>query len=170
MREPSPDREGPGRPGGGNSLVARAETRIYARRNRVWDTLIDPEAVRTYMFGAEVVTDWKQGSPIAWKGVWEGKSYEDRGIILLVVPGQVLRFSHYSPRSGLADTPENYHTVTIELADDGDYTKVVLTQDNNRTAEARDHSRKNWEAMLAGLKSLLEKEVRERLPLSTDHE
>jgi hypothetical protein len=52
--------------------------------------------------------------------------------------------------------PENYHTVTIELAADGNRTQVNLTQDHNETEEARAHSTKNWETMLAGLKRVVE--------------
>ncbi|HEX9242589.1 MAG TPA: SRPBCC domain-containing protein, partial [Anaeromyxobacter sp.] len=52
--------------------------------------------------------------------------------------------------------PENYHTVTIELSSGSGGTQVVLTQDNNATEEAKQHSQENWEMMLAGLKKLLE--------------
>lgn len=53
--------------------------------------------------------------------------------------------------------PENYHTVTIELSGEGAQTTVKLSQDNNATEEAREHSEKNWQMMLDGLKKLLEK-------------
>jgi len=36
--------------------------------------------------------------------------------------------------------------------------QVSLSQDNNTTEQARDHSQKNWEVMLTGLKRLLEGE------------
>jgi len=56
----------------------------------------------------------------------------------------------------LPDTPENYHTVTIELSDEGAQTRVSLTQDNNATEQDREHSEQNWSMMLAGLKKFLE--------------
>jgi hypothetical protein len=34
--------------------------------------------------------------------------------------------------------------------------QVVLSQDHNKTQEARDRSQKNWEMMLAGLKKTVE--------------
>ena len=67
------------------------------------------------------------------------------------------QYTHFSPLAGLPDTPENYHTVTIDLSAAGDRTRVSLSQDNNPTDKAREHSEKNWEAMLAGLKQFLEK-------------
>jgi len=55
------------------------------------------------------------------------------------------------------DTPENHHTVTIELVEERGRTRVSLSQDNNPTEEARAHSEQNWKGMLDGLKKLLEK-------------
>ena len=139
-----------------NNLTAQASTTIKASSEVVWNALVDPEAIKKYMFGATVSTDWKQGSPIYWKGEWNGKAYEDKGIVLHVQPTKELEYSHYSPLSGKPDEPANYHTVRIELDEEKDRTHVVLTQDNNPTEEARQHSQKNWENMLKGLKSYVE--------------
>jgi hypothetical protein len=43
------------------------------------------------MFGSEVTTDWKPGSPITWKGEFEGRAYEDKGEVIAVEPGRRLR-------------------------------------------------------------------------------
>jgi len=64
--------------------------------------------------------------------------------------------THFSPLSGQEDIPENYHTVLYELERDGERTRVSLTQDNNSSEEAAEHSRANWEKMLAGLKEVVE--------------
>ena len=77
-------------------------------------------------------------------------------MILQFKPGRALQYSHFSPLSGVADKPENYRTVTIELSSDGNQTRVPLTQDNNATEEERAHSEKNWDMMLAALKGILE--------------
>jgi uncharacterized protein YndB with AHSA1/START domain len=142
------------------NLIAKASVDIDASSDEVWEALVQPEAIKEYMFGTNVVTDWREGSPITWKGEWKGKAYEDKGEILRLEPGRTLQYSHFSPLSGLPDTSENYHTVTIELADDGDHgeeTHVSLTQDNNPTEEAREHSEENWGVMLDGLKKFLER-------------
>jgi hypothetical protein len=52
--------------------------------------------------------------------------------------------------------PANYNTVTIQLSGEGKNSTVSLSQDNNETEEAREHSEKNWQMMLEGLKKLLE--------------
>jgi len=140
-----------------NDLMAKASVTIDALISKVWDALVNPEAIKEYMFGTDVVSDWRDGSPITWKGKWQGKAYEDKGVIRQLEPGRLLQYTHFSPLSGLPDQPENYHTVTIELIDTGTQTMVCLAQDNNSTEEAREHSEKNWGTMLTGLKTFLEK-------------
>jgi uncharacterized protein YndB with AHSA1/START domain len=138
------------------NLIAEASVTVHAPKSKVWTALVDPEAIKHYMFGTNVVTDWKAGSPIRWKGEWQGKAYEDKGEILKIHPGRVLQYTHFSPLSGQPDTPENYHTVTIDLAGEGGQTTVTLTQDNNKTEEDRKHSEKNWQGMLTSLKKFME--------------
>ena len=139
-----------------NDLIAKASTTIKASSAVVWDALVNPESIKKYMFGTTVTTDWREGSTIKWKGEWQGKSYEDKGVVLHFRPTRNLQYSHYSPLSGKPEIPANYHIVTIELSEDKDRTHVSLTQDNNPTEEARAHSQKNWETMLKGLKNFVE--------------
>jgi len=140
----------------GKGLIATAMTTIEAPRAQVWHALIDPRAIKQYMFGADVVSEWRVGSPIVWKGEWQGKPYQDKGEILRFEPEQRLEYSHWSPMSGQPDEPANYHTVTIELTGEGDRTRVVLAQDNNSSEDARAHSEQNWRAMLGSLKKHIE--------------
>jgi len=138
-------------------ILTEASTTIDAPVSEVWDALVTPETIKRYMFGTNVSSDWKKGSRITWKGEWKGKPYEDRGVILDVQPRRRLSYSHYSPLSGQPDTPENQHTVTIDLTEEAGRTRVTLTQDNNATDQAREHSETNWQTMLDGLRQLLEK-------------
>lgn len=137
-------------------FVARAETQIDAKPALVWDALTDPGLIEKYMFGSRVVTDWKVGSPIVWKGEYEGKAYEDKGEVVAIEPGRRLEVTHFSPLSGKDDSPENYHRLVYELEERNGVTHVSLSQDNNPTEDAAEHSRANWEKMLAGLKQVVE--------------
>jgi len=136
--------------------VATAETEIRAPRSEVWRALTDPDQIEKYMFGSRVETDWKPGSTIVWKGEYEGKRYEDKGEILEVETERRLKMTHFSPLSGEEDAPENYHTLVYELEDDDGRTHVALSQDNNASEEAAEHSRANWQKMLSGLKEVVE--------------
>jgi uncharacterized protein YndB with AHSA1/START domain len=143
-------------------LTAKANVTIHAPIAKVWDALVNPQVIKRYMFGATAVSEWKVGSPIAWKGEWKGKPFEDKGRILEFRPEQRLRYSHFSPLSGAPDKPENYHQVTIDLSeqedrDGGDgHVRLDLSQDNNKTKEARDESQRNWAMMLEGVKKAVE--------------
>jgi uncharacterized protein YndB with AHSA1/START domain len=139
-----------------DELVARATTIIAADPDAIWAALVDPAAIKQYMFGTTVESDWSEGSSIVWKGEWQGRAYEDKGTIRRIEPGRRLRYTHFSPLSGLPDEPQNYHTVTIELAPEGAGTSVTLTQDGSTTEEARKHSVENWSAMLESLKGYVE--------------
>jgi uncharacterized protein YndB with AHSA1/START domain len=137
-------------------LIAEVATTIDAPREKVWDALVNPLVIKQYMFGTEVESAWEVGSPIVWKGEWQGKPYEDKGVILQLETARRIQYSHFSPLSGHPDVPENYHTVTVELSDDGALTLVELSQDNNSSEEAREQSRTNWKQMLGALKHHLE--------------
>jgi uncharacterized protein YndB with AHSA1/START domain len=139
-----------------SNLIARSTIVIAAPAEKVWQALVTPSAIKQYMFGTTVVSEWKEGGPIVWKGEWQGKKYEDKGVIRQLKPGRALQYTHFSPLAGLPDLPENYHTVTIQLSAEGNGTRVSLTQDKNSTEEMREHSQKNWDTMLQGLKKLLE--------------
>src|SRR2546426_11141110 len=135
-----------------NTFIAHAHITISAPIANVWDALVKPEMIRQYMFGTNAVSDWKEGSPIVWKGEWEGKPYEDKGVILKLKPERVLQYSHFSPLSGQPDLADNYHLVTIELFPQGSGTQVTLSQDKNATEQEREEAEKNWNMMLTGLK------------------
>jgi uncharacterized protein YndB with AHSA1/START domain len=136
--------------------VATAEADIHAPRSEVWRALTDPDQIQKYMFGSRVETDWKPGSRITWRGEYEGKKYEDKGEILEVVEERRLKMTHFSPLGGEEDAPENYHTLVYELEENDGQTHVSLSQDNNSSEEAAEHSRANWEKMLSGLKEVVE--------------
>lgn len=135
------------------NFLAIAETDIDATPARVWEVLTDPELLKELWFGAEVKTDWQPGSPITWTGEYEGKAYQDKGEILEVEPGRLLKMTHFSPLNGQPDVPENYHTLTYELTGE---THLKLTQDNNASEEEAEHSQGMWEMLVTKVKEAAE--------------
>jgi uncharacterized protein YndB with AHSA1/START domain len=131
---------------------------IHGSKREVWNALTDPEKVKQYLHGTEMSTDWKEGSPIAWRGEWKGRSYEDKGTVLAVQPEKLLSYTHWSPMGGSEDKPENYHTVTYKLSGEDGKTTLTLTQDNNPSQEEADKmADDNWGPVLDGLKDTVEK-------------
>jgi uncharacterized protein YndB with AHSA1/START domain len=143
-------------------VTAEATVDIDAPRSEVWRSLTDPEKIKQYYLGAEVKTDWQVGSPITFKGEWQGKSYEDKGEILVAEPERELAYSHWSPMGGKPDAPENYHVVRVTLDERAGRTRVTLQQSNlegGATADDRanrEDYEKNWKQMLEGLKQTTE--------------
>jgi uncharacterized protein YndB with AHSA1/START domain len=140
-----------------NTYIATSSVGIKATKGKVWEALVAPELIKEYLFGTNVKSDWKIGSPITYEGMWEGKSYEDKGTIVNIVPEEILETTYWSSVGGLPDQPENYKKVIYKLEEIDEGTKLTITQDNNPTEESRDHSEKNWGIVLDSLKKLLEK-------------
>jgi uncharacterized protein YndB with AHSA1/START domain len=139
-----------------NKYTAQARITIQAPVSKVWQALVNPEIIKQYLFDTDVITDWQVGSPIIYRGEWQGKPFEDKGKVLRHEPEKVLVSTHWSPLSGAPDRPENYHTVTYTLSDKGDSTEITITQDNNSTEQEKAHSEQNWNTVLENMRQLLE--------------
>ncbi|HUX22416.1 MAG TPA: SRPBCC family protein [Spirochaetia bacterium] len=138
-------------------FTARAEIVILAPAERVWEALVTPALIKEYLFGTEASSDWRVGSAITYRGVWQGKPYEDKGVIEELVPNARYQSTYWSPMSGTPDLPENYSTVTWELEGAPGGTLLRVSQDNNPTEESASHSKGNWEMVLGKIKELLER-------------
>jgi len=129
---------------------------IQAPRKRVWEALTKPEIIEQYFFGTHLDTDWTPGSPLFFRGEWEGRKYEDRGTVREFEPERTLSYDYWSSFSGHDDTPEGRQMVRYVLEDAEGGVKVTVHQSNVDTQERADHSKENWQGVLAGLKKLLE--------------
>ncbi len=138
-------------------LIAKVTIEINANKAEVWKALTTPELIKQYLFGTETECDWKVGSPIFFRGEWQGKKYEDKGTILEIQEGVLLKYSYWSSMSGVPDLPENYMIVAFDIAQKGNTTILTLVQDGSKTEESRKHSEQNWGSVLDGLKKMLEK-------------
>lgn len=137
-------------------LVAKKSIHINADAASVWDALVNPDKIKHYLFGTETISEWKVGSRITYKGVWQGKEYEDGGTILQLVPEKIFQSTYWSSMAGTENIPENYATVTYELMKESNGIILTITQDNCKTPEQQKHSEDNWGMVLEELKKLVE--------------
>ena len=137
-------------------LTATASITLNARPERVWKALTTPSEIKQYLFGTDAHSDFKKGSPITYTGEWEGKKYEDKGVIIESIPNALLHTTYFSSMTGKEDKPENYANVYYRLEPTGNQTVLTITQDNNADEKSRDHSQANWNIVLQSLKKVVE--------------
>jgi uncharacterized protein YndB with AHSA1/START domain len=129
---------------------------IHAPADKVWDALTEPALRKKWFFGVDTKTDWKVGSPIVHKGDFEGKPYEDKGIVKVFEPGKKLVHTHWSSMSGRPDRPENYETVTYTLKEKNGATELEVSEENIAGAEQKATSEKMWKGALGELRKVVE--------------
>lgn len=137
-------------------FVAISSVTIQAPAVKVWDALVNPELVKQYLFGTEMTIDLRKGGDVIYRGEWEGKAYEDRGTILEIEPGKMLKMTYWSSMSGSANGPEEYQEITYSLQENHDSVDLTITQANIESDEKRQHSEKNWSYVLGVMKGLIE--------------
>jgi len=138
-----------------NNHKSNYQTIVKAPIEKVWDALTNPSVVKQYFFGSNLVTSWEPGSPLYFRGEWEGQPYEDKGIVQEYTPNQSLAYSYLSSWSGLPDLPENYLLVTYAVKAVPGGTELTITQTNYDEERAK-HSEGNWAMVVDGLKKLVE--------------
>ncbi|WP_109829751.1 SRPBCC domain-containing protein [Reichenbachiella versicolor] len=136
--------------------VSKTSVEIKATPQKIWEALIKPEIAKEYFFGAEITTDWKVGSPIKFKGEYNGNSYEEKGIILNVEPNIQLQYSHWSHFDGLPDLPEHYRTWTFDITQENDNTTLAVSEDNIPTEKQKNRSDEFWNGVLTQVKQIVE--------------
>lgn len=125
--------------------------RIHAPVGVVWDSLVLPERMERWMgepeLEIEVETDWIVGNPIVIRGRHHVR-FENRGVVLEVVPQARLRYSHLSSLSRLPDEPASYTSLDFGLASTGDTTSLTLEITGFPTQSIFQHMDLYWRGTL----------------------
>jgi uncharacterized protein YndB with AHSA1/START domain len=116
------------------------------------------------MFGCETVSDWKIGSPLLWKGSYEGQEMVFvKGIILDIDSEKFLAYTVIDPNNKtLEDIPENYLTVTCSLYEENNQTILTVTQGDYAKVGDGENRYKHtiegggWQPILDAIKTLVE--------------
>ena len=137
---------------------------INAPASVVWNALVNPEQTKKYMFGCEALSDWNVGSPLLWKGEYEGKEMIFvKGHIVDIQPEKFLAYTAIDPNSTIVDTPENYLTVTYTLSSVKGQTTLTVTQgdystvaEGERRYQEAYNNGEGWNPILREIKKLVE--------------
>jgi uncharacterized protein YndB with AHSA1/START domain len=131
---------------------------INAPVSNVWDALTNPGLMQLWLWeGVNIISDWKVGSLITFKGTYNGYNYEDKGTILKFEKEKVFQYNYWGRLSQLPDLPENYTIIEFMLTSGENKTLLKLTQSNCITYEVYAHWNFYWTVTLDILKKLLEK-------------
>jgi uncharacterized protein YndB with AHSA1/START domain len=145
-------------------LIVKSAITIEAPAGKVWDALTNPTQTSKYMFGCEALSDWKAGSPLIWKGNFNGvELVAVKGTILKIQPYRFLAYTAIDPNnSAIPDIPENYLTVTCELSEEDGKTILTVSQgDYSMVADGANRYKHTvdgggWDPILIQIKQLAE--------------
>lgn len=129
---------------------------LNASIEKVWNALTQPELVKQWQYGSDLLTTWKTGSEIRFRNEWDGQVFEQWGTVLEVVPNQKIKYSLFFPRPGLEDKPENYFIMNYVLTEENQKTKLEIIQEDNRLGAIQEEPQGEENPILQGLKSLIE--------------
>lgn len=145
-------------------LVVTNTIVIHAPAIKVWDALTNPGQTKKYMFGCEALSDWKPGSPLIWKGTFNGvEMIAVKGKVVSIDPPRSLVYTVIDPNNPkIPDLPENYLTITCNLDERDGQTALEVSQgDYSTVAEGTDRYKDTcdgggWDPILVQIKALCE--------------
>lgn len=142
-------------------LKVKKTISLNAEVAKVWEALTKPEITKKYMLGPEVISDWKVGSPILWKGTSKGEGkILVKGSIERIESGKLLQFTTFDPNAKYADVPSNYVQATYELTPKLGKTVLSVTQgDYSRVEDGKKRftdADGGWDQALNALKAFIE--------------
>jgi len=132
---------------------------INASLIEVWKSITTPVLLKEWLYDTpvEVISDWKEGNPVAFKGTWHNKPYVDKGNIVCLEPESLFTYTYWSQLSQLPDEPENYTLIEFKLEPDNNKTLLILTQSNFLTDTMYRHYNFYWTLTLDRLKKITER-------------
>ncbi|TGK50734.1 SRPBCC family protein [Leptospira kanakyensis] len=140
-----------------HSLQLNLEKKIHSSLEIVWEILTSPKYIKEYLYGTEVISDWKEGSSLVFKGVWEGNTYEENGMILSFKPPYTFKYTYFTAFFGLPDIPENYSIIENHLFEENGIVTIHLKQIGFTAEDKLKHSEENWNQCLDMIKQIAEK-------------
>ena len=97
------------------------------------------------------------GSPILFRGEYQGQHYTDKGNVIENSPNKLLKYNYWSGFSGLEDRLENYSVVSykIEPISDDSF-ELTWHQQGFSSEEGKCHTEEGLKPMLEQIKRLAE--------------
>jgi uncharacterized protein YndB with AHSA1/START domain len=129
---------------------------LNAPIEKVWNALTQPELVKQWQYGSDLITDWKVGNEIRFRNEWEGQVFEQWGTVLEIIQNQKIKYSLFFPRPELEDKPENYFIMSYILSEENQKVKLEIIQEDNRPGAVQEEPQGDESPILQALKALIE--------------
>ncbi len=139
----------------GKAQILQDSIQINSSLDKIWDVLTNPEITPIYMYTCAVISDWKIGGDVLWKGIHDDVIYVKGKLVEFEVKKKFV-YTVFDPNSTIEDIPENYLTVSCYLEVDGESTILKVTQ-GDYSKVANGQSRYDEAAAAGGWQSVLEK-------------
>ena len=144
-----------------NSLKTDDIILINAPVEKVWDVLTNPQLTPKYMYGCKLISNFRIGEPVLWKGVEDGVLYVKGELVEWKVNNE-FTYTVIDPNGKYEDVPENYLTVTCQITktdkgtqlqvSQGDY--ALVADGEERYKHATDNG--GWSSVLTQIKEIAE--------------
>lgn len=127
--------------------ISNTSIEIDAPLSKVWNALTTSEIAKQYFFEANIECNWKENSPITFKGEFNGNKYEEKGVLISVKPEIRLQYTHWSNLEGIPDVPENYRIWTFDLSESENGTQLSVSESNIPTKKKQKRSDDFWKGV-----------------------
>jgi len=140
-----------------NRFTIEKEIFINASLNLVFDMLTNSKEIIKYFPLQEVISDWKIGSTVLYRGAVGPNKFTDYGIIEIMSRPYEYKYSYWSDNHGTERKPENYLSISYTLSKVEGGTLLKLKQSNLRSKEMFQVMNDNvWDFLLNNLKKHVE--------------
>ncbi len=135
---------------------------IEATPEFVFDKLTCSSDIVRYFPLREVISDWKEGSEVLYKGELDGRGFTDFGRIERLNRPNEYHYVYWSDNHGTARVAENYLSIRYRLTSEGRGTQLMLKQENLQSEEMYQLMETVvWAGLLSSMKSFIENSFQE---------
>jgi uncharacterized protein YndB with AHSA1/START domain len=129
---------------------------IHAPADKVWEVLTSAMSIKEFL-NVTVATSWEKGSAITYQHNYEGETFIDKGVILDIIPQQLLHLAYLPALGNLEDKPDNYQDITVEVTAMDSITTVKITQANIKDGFFGKRAPEIWGEVLRSIKEIAER-------------
>lgn len=139
------------------NLSIEKEIFIEAKPSTVFEALTNSEKIIQYLPLKEVISDWKVGSEVLYKGELEGVPFTDFGTIDILEPNEKFQYTYWSTNHGTERLPANHLTICYSISNSENGTLLKVEHTNFKSEEMHTVMLNLWDFLLGSLKGFVEK-------------